>query len=122
MSAGFVASAEADTSSQALPLLSILPLTGAMEQVCGEQCTFRIAALRLSLSACGADKAKPMKSATEMPRALLLRRKAVPVGLGTALLLLSPKWPRAAHSLSSRCPAPVGGLDTGGGGGGARRG
>lgn len=114
MLAGFVATASvgADASSQTLPLLSILPLTGALDLGFGEQCAFGTAALRLSLSACGADKAKPMKSATEMPRALLLRRKVLPVGLGTVLLLLSPKWPQAAHLLSSQCPAPVGGLDS----------
>lgn len=116
------APAEADTSSQAVLLLSTLPQTGCvyvgrgvcrgMELPFEGQCAFWMAALRLSLSACGADKAKSVKAATEMPQALLLRRKAVPVGLGTVLLQLSPKWPQAAHSLSSQCPAPVGGPDS----------
>lgn len=84
MLAGFVATASvgAEASSQTVPLLSILPLTGAVEMVFGEQCAFGTAALRLSLSACGADEAKPMKSATEMPQALLLRRKAGPCWAG----------------------------------------
>lgn len=125
MLAGFVATApaEADTSRQAVLLLSTLPQTGcvsvgvggggwAMELAFEGQCDFRMAALRLSLSACGAEKAKSVKAATEMPQALLRRRKAVPVGLGTVLLQLSPKWPQAAHSLSSQCPAPVGGPDS----------
>lgn len=117
MLADFVATApaEADTSSQAMLLLGTLPQTGCVlggELAFEGQCVFRMAVLRLSLSACGADKAKSVKAATEMPQALLLRRKAVPVGLGTVLLQLSPKWPQAAHSLSSQCPAPVGGPDS----------